>query len=142
MKLKFKLLLPLAMFSLLSFASNETNKLPAPIGAYSHISKAGGTYFASGQLGLVPTTNKLRKTFIEQVDQILVNTDALLKEHGMDRSHIVKTTVFITSFEHYSYINEAYSKFFKAPYPVRTTVGVKQLPKDAMVEIEWVAHKD
>ncbi len=133
-----KLLIAFAiMFSSQSFSQSY----PDPIGPYSHVVKAGNHYFASGQLGLDPKTNELRSDFDGQLQQILANTDALLKKYGLTRAHIVKTTIFVTSFDDYSLINKAYANYFSAPFPARSTVGVRELPKDALIEIEWVAYK-
>lgn len=127
----------------------NTGALPKPIGAYSTLVKAGETYYASGQLGLDPATHQLRTTFSEQLAQILTNSDAILKEHGLKRSDIIKTTLYVASFdedgqihrEHYKEINESYGNYFSAPYPARSTLGVKALPKGALIEIEWIAFK-
>ncbi len=119
---------------------NDT-KAPKAVGTYSQGAEAAGFYFFSGQIGLSPQTMEMVNGFEQQLNQIMQNIDELLKGSNLERSNIIKTTVFLTDLGNFSKVNAAYEAFFKAPYPARSTVEVKGLPKGAVVEIEVVAYK-
>ena len=77
----------------------------------------------------------------EQTRQSLTNVQNVLKEAGIDLSHVVKTTVFLSDMGNFAEMNEVYAEFFVQPFPARSAVAVKTLPKGALVEIECVAVK-
>ena len=81
----------------------------------------------------------MREGFDAQLEQVLSNIDGLLEGAGLSRDHILKTTIFMTDLGLFAKVNEAYTKFFTAPYPSRSTVQVPALPKGALVEIEVIA---
>mgnify|MGYP002376941330 FL=1 len=81
------------------------------------------------------------ETVTEQTELVLLNLETVLKAAGCDRSHIIKTSVFLKNFADFEKMNKAYEAFFGAHKPARTTVEVSRLPKDALVEIECVAEK-
>jgi 2-iminobutanoate/2-iminopropanoate deaminase len=83
----------------------------------------------------------MQKGFDAQLEQVMKNIDGLLQSQDLNRSHIIKTTVFMTDLAEFSKVNEAYTKFFQAPFPARSTVQVAALPKGAVVEIEVIAAK-
>jgi len=74
-----------------------------------------------------------------QTRQSLLNVQAILEEAGLKMSNVVKTTVFLADMNDFAEMNSVYSEFFQAPYPARSAVAVKTLPKNALVEIEVVA---
>ncbi|RUM28221.1 MAG: deaminase [Aquifex sp.] len=119
----------------------RTQKAPAPVGPYSQAVEVNGFLFASGQIGINPETGKLEEGFKEQVRQIFKNLDAILKEAGLGRESIVKVTIYLTDISKFKELNEIYEDYFKdVPVkPARVTVGVKELPLGAYVEIEVVA---
>lgn len=119
---------------------NDT-KAPKAVGTYSQGAMAEGFYFFSGQIGLNPLTMEMAPSFEEQLTLIMQNIDSLLKGTNLERSHIIKTTVFLTDLSNFAKVNSAYEAFFKSPYPARSTVEVKGLPKQAQVEIEVIAYK-
>ena len=120
----------------------KTLKAPAAIGPYSQAIETNGFVFASGQIPLDPSTGEFVEGGIkEQTRQSLTNVQSILKAAGTDLSHVVKTTVFLASMDDFAAMNEVYAEFFSQPYPARSAVAVKQLPKGALVEIEVVAHK-
>ncbi len=119
---------------------NDT-QAPKAVGTYSQGAEASGFYFFSGQIGLNPKTMEMASSFDEQLSLIINNIDALLKDSQLERTHILKTTVFLTDLANFGKVNIAYEAFFKAPYPARSTVEVKALPKGALVEIEVIAFK-
>ncbi len=120
----------------------HTDKAPAAIGPYSQAIEVNGLVFASGQLPVDPATGSFPEGGIkEQTRQSLTNVESILKAAGTDLSHVVKTTVFLSTMDDFAAMNEVYAEFFSQPYPARSAVAVKQLPKSALVEIEVVAAK-
>ena len=118
----------------------STIKAPGAIGPYSQAIKVGDFVFASGQLPLDPSTGTFPDGGIkEQTRQALLNVQAILEEAGVKMSQVVKTTVFLADMNDFADMNGVYSEFFSEPYPARSAVAVKTLPKGAMVEIEVVA---
>lgn len=120
----------------------STTKAPAAIGPYSQAIEANGFVYASGQLPINPATGQFAEGGIkEQTRQSLTNAQNILKEAGIDLTHVVKTTVFLSDIDNFAPMNEVYAEFFDAPYPARSAVAVKDLPKGALVEIEVIAAK-
>ena len=98
--------------------------------------------FASGQVPIAPATDQFVEGGIkEQTRQSLTNAQNILREAGTDLHHVVKTTVFLSDMDNFAAMNEVYAEFFQQPYPARSAVAVKTLPKGALVEIECIAVK-
>jgi len=116
-----------------------TNAAPAAIGPYSQAIQAGGLVFTAGQLGLDPTSGELAAGAAAQADRALRNLSAILDAAGTSLERVVKTTIFLAEMADFAAVNEVYASHFSTPYPARSTVAVKALPKDALVEIEAVA---
>ena len=120
----------------------KTQQVPAAIGPYSQGIEAGGFVFASGQIPLDPSTGKFVDGGIqEQTAQALRNASNILKEAGTDLAHVVKTTVYLANMADFTAMNEVYAQFFSQPFPARSAVAVKDLPKGALVEVEVLAIK-
>ena len=120
----------------------NTNNAPAAIGPYSQAIEANGMVFASGQLPIDPATGNFAEGGIkEQTRHSLNNAQNILKEAGTDLAHVVKTTVFLSDMANFGEMNEVYSEFFTQPFPARSAVAVKTLPKNALVEVECIAVK-
>ena len=120
----------------------STIKAPAAIGPYSQAIEVNGFIYASGQLPIDPATGQFPEGGIkEQTRQSLTNAQNILKEAGIDLSHVVKTTVFLSDIANFAPMNEVYAQFFSEPFPARSAVAVKDLPKGALVEIEVIAAK-
>lgn len=119
----------------------KTDLAPAAVGTYSQGVEINNTFYFSGQIGLEPKSMEMQAGFEKQIEQIFTNIDGLLKSQHLERTHIVKTTVFVTDLANFPQVNDGFNKFFKPPYPARSTVQVSKLPKDALVEIEVIAHK-
>lgn len=118
----------------------NTKHAPAAIGPYSQAIQVGNLIYTSGQLPIDPTTGTFPEGGIkEQTRQSLLNVQAILNEAGADMSHVVKTTVFMADMNDFADMNTVYAEFFTEPYPARSAVAVKTLPKNALVEIEVVA---
>jgi len=118
----------------------STKQAPGAIGPYSQAIVAGGLVFASGQIALNPETMTLVGTTVEdQTRQVLKNLRAVLQRAGSDLDKVVKTTVFLVDMADFPAMNAEYERAFGTHKPARATVAVKQLPKDARVEIEAIA---
>jgi 2-iminobutanoate/2-iminopropanoate deaminase len=119
----------------------KTDLAPAAVGTYSQGVEYGGVFYFSGQIGLDPKTGVLAEGFSAQLNQVMKNIDGLLKSQDLDRSHIIKTSIFLTDLNNFGEVNLAYIDFFSEPYPARSTVQVSALPKGAVVEIEVIAAR-
>ena len=119
----------------------STKKTPAAIGPYSQAIQVGGLVYTSGQLPINPETGAFVPGGIkEQTRQSLTNVKAVLEEAGTAMNRVVKTTVFLADMGDFADMNSVYAEFFSTPYPARSAVAVKTLPKGALVEIEVVAE--
>ena len=120
----------------------HTDNAPKALGPYSQAIEAGGMVFASGQVPIDPATDQFVEGGIkEQTRQSLTTAQTILREAGTDLHHVVKTTVFLSDMDNFAAMNEVYAEFFQQPYPARSAVAVKTLPKGALVEIECIAVK-
>ena len=120
----------------------QTNNAPAAIGPYSQAIEVNGFIFASGQIPIDPATGEFVKGGIkEQTRQSLLNPKSILIAAGTDLNRVVKTTVFLSDMANFTAMNEVYSTFFEQPFPARSAVAVKDLPKGALVEVEVLAAK-
>lgn len=117
----------------------QTENAPQAIGTYSQAIKATNTVYLSGQIPLVPETmNLVEGGFGEQAEQMFKNLSAVCEAAGGSLHDIVKLNLYLTDLSNFSIINEVMAKFFKEPYPARAAVGVKELPKGAMVEADGI----
>ena len=118
----------------------STLAAPKALGPYSQAIKSGNMTFLSGQIPIDPETNEVVEGGITvQTKQVLENLSAVLKAAGLDMSHVVKTTVYLTDLATFTEMNETYATFFTEPYPARATVEVSKLPKDVSIEIDATA---
>ena len=119
----------------------NTTKAPAAIGPYSQAIQVGNLVYTSGQIPINPVTGVFVEGGIkEQTRQSLQNVKAILEEAGLTMSNVVKTTVFMADMNDFADMNAVYAEFFAEPYPARSAVAVKTIPKGALVEIEVVAE--
>ena len=120
----------------------NSKNAPAPIGAYSQAVLAGNTLFASGQIAINPATGELEMASIEiETEQVMQNIKAVLEEADMTFENIVKCSIFLSSMDSFSRVNEVYGKYFSTNPPARETVEVSCLPKSVNVEISFIAIK-
>jgi 2-iminobutanoate/2-iminopropanoate deaminase len=118
----------------------ESSQAPKPIGPYSQGVISGGLLFVSGQVPLDPETGELVKGDIEvQVERVLKNIMAILKEAKMGPEHVVKATVYLADLADFPRMNEVYSRYLGKEPPARSTIQVAALPKGARVEIDVIA---
>lgn len=120
----------------------NTNKAPKAIGPYSQAIEANGLIITSGQLPIDPATGEFAPGGIkEQTRQSLTNAKAILEEAGIGLGNVMKTTVFLSDMNDFAAMNEVYAEFFSEPFPSRSAIAVKTLPKNALVEVECIAAK-
>lgn len=119
----------------------STTKAPSAIGPYSQAIQVGNLVYTSGQIPIDPETGTIVEGGIkEQTRQSLLNVKAILEEVGLTMANVVKTTVFMADMNDFADMNGVYAEFFTEPFPARSAVAVKTLPKNALVEIEVVAE--
>lgn len=120
----------------------QTDKAPAAIGPYSQAIHAGQLVFVSGQLPVDPATGNFAEGGIKELTrQSLTNMKHILEAEGLTMGHVVKTTVFLADMADFAEMNEVYAEFFAQPFPARSAVAIKTLPKNARVEIECIASE-
>ncbi len=120
----------------------NTDKAPAAIGPYSQAIHAGNLVFVSGQLPVDPATGNFAEGGIKELTrQSLTNMKNILEAEGLKMSQVVKTTVFLADMADFAEMNEVYAEFFEKPFPARSAIAIKTLPKNARVEIECIASE-
>jgi 2-iminobutanoate/2-iminopropanoate deaminase len=118
-----------------------TDKAPKPIGPYSQAVRYGNLVFSSGQIPIDPATGELvTGDIVKETEQVFANLAAVLAAAGTSLDRAVKTTVFLTDMGQFAKVNEVYARYFREPFPARSTVQVAALPKGVSVEIEVVAE--
>jgi 2-iminobutanoate/2-iminopropanoate deaminase len=121
--------------------SIATRHAPQAIGPYSQAVVAGGFLFSSGQIALDPATmNVVEGDIRAQTERVLQNIAGVLEEAGSSFRHVVKTTVFLANMDDFAAMNEVYAGAFGDHRPARSTVAVKTLPKNVLVEIDVIAQ--
>lgn len=118
----------------------STTAAPAAIGPYSQAIKVGNLLFCSGQIPVNPATGEIPEGIEAQTRQSLANVKALLAAAGTDISHVVKTSVFLADMSLFVPMNTVYAEEFTEPFPARSAVAVRELPKQVLVEIEVIAE--
>lgn len=119
----------------------SSENAPKAIGPYSSALKVGDMLFVSGQIPVNPATGEMPEAITAQAEQSLKNLKALVESAGYTLADVVKTTVFLADIADFAAINEVYASFFAPPYPTRSCVAVKDLPKGARIEIECICVK-
>jgi len=117
----------------------STTAAPGAIGPYSQAIKTGNMLFCSGQIPVNPATGTIPEGIKAQTAQSLANVKALLAAAGASIENVVKTTVFLADMSLFGEMNEVYAENFKEPFPARSAVAVRELPKQVLVEIEVIA---
>lgn len=119
----------------------STTKAPGAIGPYSQAVDAGSFVFISGQIPVNPETGNIPEGITAQTAQSISNIKAILAEAGLSVDNVVKTTVFLADMGDFAAMNAVYAENFTSPFPARSAVAVKELPKQVLVEIEVIAAK-
>lgn len=116
----------------------STPNAPAAIGTYSQAVKVGDTVYMSGQIGLDPVSMQLVDGIDAQIVRVLENLKAVAEAAGGSLADVVKLNVFLTDLANFAKVNETMAKYFSEPFPARAAVGVKELPRGALVEADAV----
>jgi len=116
----------------------STAKAPAAIGTYSQAVRVGDTVYLSGQIGLDPQSMQLLEGIDAQIVRVFENLQAVAEAAGGSLADLVKLNVYLTDLAHFAKVNEVMARFCAEPYPARAAVGVKELPRGALVEADGV----
>lgn len=118
----------------------KTNKAPEAIGPYSQGVIVGDMLFTSGQIPIDVATGTMPETITDQTRIVLENIKGVVEEAGLKMDNVIKMTVFLTDMKNFKEMNDVYKSFFDGDFPSRSCVEVSRLPKDALIEIEAIAH--
>jgi 2-iminobutanoate/2-iminopropanoate deaminase len=119
----------------------SSSEIAPPVGPFSSAIRVGELLYLSGQVAQDPATGKLIDGDVAaQTEQILENLGAVLRAAGLSYEDVMRVGVYLTDMRTFSQMNEVYARFFGAPYPARTTIGVAALPLGAAVEIDLIAR--
>lgn len=116
----------------------STSHAPAAIGTYSQAVRVGDTVYMSGQIGLDPASMQMVDGIDAQIVRVFENLKAVAEAAGGSLANVVKLNVFLTDLAHFAKVNETMAQYFTAPFPARAAVGVKELPRGALVEADAV----
>lgn len=117
----------------------STEAAPSAIGTYSQAVKVNNTVYLSGQIPLIPESMTLVEgDFAAQAEQVFKNLQAVCQAANGDLKDIVKLNIYLTDLSNFPTVNEVMGQFFAEPYPARAAVGVKELPKGALVEADGI----
>jgi len=113
-----------------------THNAPSAIGTYSQAVRVGDTVYLSGQIGLDPATMQMVDGIDAQIVRVFENLKAVAEAAGGSLADVVKLNVFLTDLANFARVNETMATYFSAPFPARAAVGVKELPRGALVEAD------
>jgi len=116
----------------------STTDAPAAIGTYSQAVRVGDTIYLSGQIGLDPATMQLVDGIDAQIERVFANLKAVAEASGARLDDAVKVNIYLTDLGNFATVNEAMARHFRQPYPARAAVGVKELPRGALVEADAI----
>lgn len=115
-----------------------TAQAPAAIGTYSQAVQAGSTIYMSGQIGLDPATMTMVEGIDAQIVRVFENLKAVAEAAGASLNDAVKFNIYLTDLANFAKVNEVMAKYVAQPYPARAAVGVKELPRGALVEADAI----
>ncbi len=117
----------------------QTDQAPQAIGTYSQAVKSGNVVYLSGQIPLVPETmTMVSEDFAEQTHQVFKNLSAVCTAAGGSLDSMTKVNIFLTDLSNFATVNEIMAQYFNQPYPARAAIGVKELPKGSLIEIDGI----
>jgi reactive intermediate/imine deaminase len=119
----------------------HSDNAPQAIGTYSQAVSVVGdtTVYLSGQIPLIPSTMEMVSDNIDdQIKQVFENLESVCLASGGSLNDIVKLNVFLTDLTNFSKVNEIMASYFDEPYPARAAVGINELPRAALVEMDAV----
>ena len=118
-----------------------TKKAPAAIGTYSQAVRIDEIIYVSGQIPLDPNTMNIASPDIrEQIIRVFENLSAIAEAAGTNLDKVAKLNVYLTNLDHFPLINEVMAEYFQQPYPARAAIGVSQLPKGTLIEMDAIIH--
>ena len=118
----------------------STANAPAAIGTYSQAVRVGDTVYLSGQIGLNPASMQMVDGIDAQIVRVFDNLKAVAEAAGGSLADLVKLNVYLTDLANFAKVNEVMAHYCSEPYPARAAVGVKELPRGALVEADGVLH--
>lgn len=116
----------------------STPNAPAAIGTYSQAVRTGDTVYMSGQIGLDPVSMEMVEGFEAQTVRVFENLKAVAEAAGGSLADAVKLNIYLVDLANFAKVNEIMARYFAQPYPARAAVGVRELPKGALVEADAV----
>ncbi|SEF65428.1 RidA family protein [Nitrosomonas ureae] len=118
----------------------HTVDAPQAIGTYSQAIRVNGgdIVYLSGQIGLDPVSMQMVDGIEAQIQQVFSNLKAVAKASGGSLNDIVKLNIFLTDLDNFALVNEIMASHFSQPYPARAAIGVKALPRGALVEMDGI----
>ena len=116
----------------------STSKAPAAIGVYSQAVRVGDTVYCSGQIGLEPESGQLVEGFEAQTVRVFENLKAVAEAADGTLTQVVRMTLYLTDLANFGKVNEIMARYFTEPYPARAAVGVKELPRGALIEADAI----
>jgi len=116
----------------------STSNAPAAIGVYSQAVRVGDTVYCSGQIGLDPASGQLLEGFEAQTVRVFENLKAVAEAADGTLAQVVRVTLYLTDLANFGKVNEIMARYFTEPYPARAAVGVKELPRGALVEADAI----
>lgn len=121
----------------------HSDHAPAAIGTYSQAVRVDNMVYLSGQIALMPETMAIAEGGVEvQIEQVFRNLSAVAEASGGSLADTVKLTVYLTNLDHFPLVNQTMARYFDEPYPARAAIGVRALPKDALVEMDAILYLD
>ena len=117
----------------------STKNAPAAIGPYSQAVAVNGILYTSGQIGMDEKGVVVADDVVNQTHQVMKNLFYVLEAAGVHFNDVIKTTIYLTNMDDFAKVNEVYAHYFGHHKPVRSTVAVKTLPKNVLVEIDCMA---
>lgn len=120
----------------------STPDAPAAIGTYSQAVRTGNTLYLSGQIGLEPATMQMAEGIDAQIERVFENLKAVAAAAGTGLDAAVKVNIYLTDLAHFAKVNEIMARYFGVPYPARAAVGVRELPRGALIEADAILVVD
>ena len=117
----------------------QTENAPAAIGPYSQAIKVNGMVYTSGQIAITPDGKLVERDIKKQTHQVLTNLTNVLEEANSSLDKVVKATIYLEDMDDFGVVNVIYAEYFGDHKPARSTVAVKTLPKNVLVEIDVIA---
>ena len=117
----------------------ETKEAPEAIGPYSQAIEANGFIYTSGQIALMPDGTMESRNVEHQTHQVMKNLFYVLEAAGAHFNDVIKTTIYLADMDDFNTVNTVYAHYFGTHKPARSTIAVKTLPKNALVEVECIA---